>query len=161
MDKRFPTKFPRGIPALFRPSVPFLPDPAPLSLYVVYALHCGGNAVRNVQTHEALPARITYSPSHRPQLGYGVGVVYIPSPQPLIFFFPPFFSWGGASSVSGKGNKGPLCPVGVGPPFPWTPISPLTGTWRVRLKVGGGRARSNWGLAHHVMARRRLRSLCA
>lgn len=98
--------------------------------------------MRNVQTHEALPARITYSSTHThtTQLGYGVGVVYIPSPQPLIFFFPPFFWWwwGGASSVSGKGNKGPLCPVGVGPPFPWTPISPLTGTWRVRLKVGGG-----------------------
>lgn len=67
----------------------------------------------------------------------GWGKYTFPSPQSLIFFF---FGWGGlrTSCVSGKGNKGPLCPVGVGPPFPWTPINPLTGTWRVRLKVGGG-----------------------
>lgn len=94
--------------------------------------------MQNVQKHEALPLRTTYSSTHRSRLGYGVGEVYIPKSPVFDFFF--FFGWGGlrTSCVSGKGNKGPLCPVGVGPPFPWTPINPLTGTWRVRLKVGGG-----------------------
>lgn len=75
-----------------------------------------------------------------------MGVVYIPKSRPLI--------WGGgeggvASPVSGKGNKGPLCPVGVGPCCHGHRTSPLTGTCRAGLKVGGGgkegSARSNRG----------------
>lgn len=96
--------------------------------------------MRNVQKHEALPLRITYSPPPtQKSASYGVGVVYIPKSPVFEFFFSSLFFGGVRTScVSGKGNKGPLCPVGVGPPFPWTPINPLTGTWRVRLKVGGG-----------------------
>lgn len=116
--------------------------------------------MQNVQKREALPLRTTYSSTHRGQLGYGVGEVYIPKSPVFDFFF--FFGWGGlrTSCVSGKGNKGPLCPVGVGPPVSMDTNKSTNRNMESEVKSGRGRARSDRGLAH-VMARRRLPSLCA
>ena len=64
--------------------------------------------------------------------------------------------WGGwlASPVSGKGNKGPLCPVGVGPCCHGHGQDHWQEHVERGLKVGGGG--KEWlGLARHVMARRR------
>lgn len=113
-----------------------------------------------MQTHEALPARITYSSSQNSARLWGGGSIHSKSPA-FDFFSSLFFGGGGGGVLAlfqARVTRALSAPVGVGPPFPWTPISPLTGTWS-EVKSGRGRARSNWGLAHHVMARRRLRSL--
>lgn len=100
----------------FRSTVPFLADPAPF-LPVCFALQCSGNTVQNVQMHQALPDGLTYSSTHGgSQPGYGEEK-------------REEMGWGGVvgevALFTGKGNKGPLCPVGVGLPLPWTQ-SPLT-----------------------------------
>lgn len=151
----------------FRPTVPFQADPAPTSSpHILYALHCGGNAMRNVQMHRVLPVGLTYSSTHRRSqpgcgAGWGLGVVYIPQSQPLIWGRGWQYErgvvcmWGGlggttspASPVSGKGNKGPLCPVGVGPCYHGHGQVHWQEHVERGLKVGGGgkegRARSDW-----------------
>lgn len=94
--------------------------------------------MQNVQKREALPLRTTYSSTHRSRLGYGVGEVYIPK-SPVFDIF--FFLSGGVCALAvfqARVTRALSALWGWGPPFPWTPINPLTGTWRVRLKVGGG-----------------------
>lgn len=83
------------------------------SPHILYALHCGGNAMWNVQMHQ--PIALQTEEVSQGWGGVGVGLVYILSSQPLIGG-GGWLGCGveGTSPVSGKGNKGPLCPVGVG-----------------------------------------------
>lgn len=116
--------------------------------------------------HRALPVGLTYSSTHThteevsqgmewgwytfPSLWFGEGG------RRCVWMGCGGVGWGGwlASPVSSKGNKGPLCPVGVGPCCHGHGQVHWQEHVERGLKVGGGG--KEWlGLARHVMARRR------